>query len=73
LIHRAYHLYAVPTWDRKVRVLTGWCVSALFGRDIVSIEDEQHPRAAFVRAGIPERHKTFMFDESVPKEMADTA
>lgn len=53
LIHRAYHLYAVPTWERKARVLAGWLVSARFGRDIVSIEDEQHPRAAFVRDGFP--------------------
>lgn len=63
LIHRAYHLYAVPTWERKVRVLAGWSVSVLFGRDIVSIEDAQHPRAAFVRGGIPERHTAFMDDE----------
>jgi len=53
LIHRAYHLYAVPTWERKVRVLGGWLASVWFGRDIVSIEDAQHPRAAFVKAGFP--------------------
>jgi len=53
LIHRAYHLYAVPTWERRMRVLAGWLVSVRFGRDIVSIEDEKHPRAAFVRGGFP--------------------
>lgn len=73
LIHRAYHLYAIPTWDRKVRVLTGWFVNALYGRDIVSIEDEQHPRAAFVRAGLPAHPTTFTCDESISNEMADTA
>ena len=53
--HRVYHLYAVPTWELKVRVLAGWLASAGFGRDIVSIEDEHHPRAAFERAGYPRR------------------
>lgn len=64
LIHRAYHLFAVPTWERKLRVLAGWSVSVLFGRDIASVEDAQHPRKAFVRGGLPERHTTFMYDES---------
>lgn len=73
LIHRIYHLYAVPTWERKIRVLAGWSVSALFGRDIVSLEDEQHPRAAFIRGGIPEHHTTFMCDESTKNEMLNTA
>jgi NADH dehydrogenase len=71
LIHRAYHVYAVPTWDRKVRVLAGWSVSALFGRDIVSIEDTQHPTAAFVRDRISEHHTTFMYNESTKNEVVD--
>ena len=56
LIHRVYHLYAVPTWERKVRVLSGWLATLRFGRDIVSVEDARHPRAAFVQGGIPQRH-----------------
>jgi NADH dehydrogenase len=73
LIHRAYHLYAVPTWERKVRVLAGWLVSVLFGRDIVSTEDAQHPRAAFVGGGIPEHHTAFVCDESTKTEVMDNA
>jgi NADH dehydrogenase len=73
LIHRAYHLYAVPTWRRKVRVLAGWLISVRFGRDIVSVEDAQRPRAAFVRGGIPEHHATFMYNESTNKEVVGTA
>ena len=71
LIHRAYHVYAIPTLERKVRVLAGWCFSLLFGRDIVSVEDAQHPRSAFVRAGIPEHRTTFLWNESTTKEVAD--
>jgi NADH dehydrogenase len=72
LIHRAYHLYAVPTWERKFRVSAGWLVSAFFGRDIVSIEDAQRPTAAFVRGGMPQHHTTFIYDESTTNEAADT-
>jgi NADH:ubiquinone reductase (H+-translocating) len=48
LMHRGYHVLAVPTWERKVRVLAVWCTAALFGRDIVSLASVQHPRDAFL-------------------------
>ena len=73
LIHRVYHVYAIPTWERKVRVMAGWCLSLLFGRDIVSIEDAQYPRAAFVRGGIPEHHTLSQCNESTPKGVVDAA
>lgn len=70
LIHRAYHLYAIPTAERKVRVFVGWCISALFGRDIVSVEDAHHPRAAFTRGGVPDRKTAFKCDEDSTTEVA---
>ena len=73
LIHRAYHLYAVPTLERKVRVMAGWLASLRFGRDIVSVEDVRHPRAAFVQAGIPQQHSVFVCDESRTNAVAKTA
>jgi NADH dehydrogenase len=48
LMHRGYHVLAVPTWERKIRVLAVWCTAALFGRDIVSLASVQHPREAFL-------------------------
>ncbi|MEU4476293.1 NAD(P)/FAD-dependent oxidoreductase [Micromonospora sp. NPDC023888] len=48
LMHRGYHVLAVPTWERKVRVLAVWATAALFGRDIVSLASVQHPREAFL-------------------------
>ncbi|WP_410606574.1 hypothetical protein [Amycolatopsis sp. lyj-109] len=48
LMHRGYHVLAVPTWERKVRVLAVWLTQALFGRDILSLASMQHPRVAFV-------------------------
>jgi NADH dehydrogenase len=55
LMHRGYHVLAVPTWERKVRVLTVWLTAALFGRDLVSLASVQHPRDAFVTGGDPQR------------------
>jgi NADH dehydrogenase len=51
LMHRGYHVLAVPTWERKIRVLAVWCTAALFGRDIVSLASVQHPRDAFLDRG----------------------
>ncbi|KQP01894.1 NAD(P)/FAD-dependent oxidoreductase [Leifsonia sp. Leaf264] len=53
LMHRGYHVLAIPTWERKVRVLLVWFSALLFGRDIVSLLSVQHPREAFVRGGDP--------------------
>lgn len=50
LMHRGYHVLAVPTWDRKLRVLLLWIVSFLFGRDIVSLQSVQRPRAVFLES-----------------------
>ena len=50
LMHRGYHVLAVPTWERKLRVLAIWLVAVASGRDIVSLASVQHPRDAFVDA-----------------------
>ncbi|RZT16653.1 NADH dehydrogenase [Kribbella sp. VKM Ac-2569] len=47
LMHRGYHVLAVPTWDRKMRVLSIWLVALFYGRDIVSLASVQSPRDAF--------------------------
>ncbi|MFI7062454.1 NAD(P)/FAD-dependent oxidoreductase [Kribbella sp. NPDC050124] len=54
LMHRGYHVLAVPTWDRKVRVLAVWVAALFYGRDIVSLASVQRPRDAFVNeADVP--------------------
>jgi NADH dehydrogenase len=52
-MHRGYHVLAIPTWERKIRVLAVWLTALIFGRDIASLESAQHPRAAFVSGGEP--------------------
>lgn len=48
LMHRGYHVLAVPSWERKFRILAIWLTAAVFGRDIVSLASVQDPRRAFV-------------------------
>jgi NADH dehydrogenase len=47
LAHRGYHGMAMPSFERKFRVLGGWWNNFWLGRDIVSIEARETPRAAF--------------------------
>jgi NADH dehydrogenase len=37
LLHRTYHLWAMPTADRTVRIALDWLVSGLLGRDLVAV------------------------------------
>jgi NADH dehydrogenase len=60
LMHRGYHMLAVPTWGRKVRVLALWVSALFFGRDIVSLTSVQQPRAAFLAALPPASRDTSM-------------
>lgn len=47
LAHRGYHGLAMPTWERKIRVISGWVWNAILGRDLVSIEATKTPRLFF--------------------------
>jgi NADH dehydrogenase len=56
LMHRGYHALAVPTWERKVRVVLVWASAVFGGRDIVSLTATTDPRRAFVSGGVPDAH-----------------
>jgi NADH dehydrogenase len=45
--HRGYHGLAMPSWERKIRVVIGWINNFFLGRDIVSLSAVQDPRAVF--------------------------
>jgi NADH dehydrogenase len=53
VMHRGYHVLAIPTWERKVRVLLVWASAVVFGRDIVSLLSVQNPRGAFLAGATP--------------------
>ena len=45
--HRGYHGLAMPSWERKWRVVGDWIGGFFLGRDIVSLTAVQTPRAVF--------------------------
>ncbi len=45
--HRGYHGLAMPSWERKFRVLWGWWNNFWLGRDIVNLSTVQNPRYVF--------------------------
>jgi NADH dehydrogenase len=47
---RSYHLYAMPTLARRVRIAIDWAVALLFPRDIAQLGSFEHPREPFERA-----------------------
>ncbi|MDL9980726.1 NAD(P)/FAD-dependent oxidoreductase [Microbacterium sp. ASV49] len=47
LAHRGYHGLAMPSWERKWRVLWGWWNNFWLGRDMVNLETVQNPRYVF--------------------------
>jgi NADH dehydrogenase len=47
LAHRGYHGLAMPSWERKWRVLWGWWNNFWLGRDVVSLPGLSNPRGAF--------------------------
>jgi NADH dehydrogenase len=47
LAHRGYHGLAMPTWERKWRVLWGWWNNLWLGRDLVNLQAVQDPRYVF--------------------------
>ncbi len=50
LMHRGYHLMAVPTFNRKFRVLLDWAGQGAFRRDLVPLGRRARPREEFVLA-----------------------
>ncbi|MBD8024969.1 NAD(P)/FAD-dependent oxidoreductase [Microbacterium gallinarum] len=45
--HRGYHGLAMPTWERKWRVLWGWWNNLWLRRDLVNLSTVQSPRYVF--------------------------
>jgi NADH dehydrogenase len=50
-IHRGYHVLAIPTWERKLRVLAIWALAVPLGRDAVSLRSVQQPGYGFRHQG----------------------
>ena len=70
LMHRGYHVLAIPTWERKLRVLVVWLTALVSGRDIVSLLSVQDPRGAFVAGGAPRATAAATGDHVVQRSLA---
>jgi NADH dehydrogenase len=53
MAHRGYHGMAMPTFERKFRVLGDWMVAMVFTRDTLQLNNLETPRATFVEAATP--------------------
>ena len=49
-MHRTYHMWAMPTLNRKVRIVLDWTTALFFRRELVALGSLQSPRASFVAA-----------------------
>ncbi|KQV26388.1 NAD(P)/FAD-dependent oxidoreductase [Yonghaparkia sp. Root332] len=45
--HRGYHGLAIPMWERKIRVFSGWLWNLLLGRDNVTLAAREEPQEYF--------------------------
>lgn len=52
LMHRAYHVSRMPTFNRKIRVLMDWILALLFRREVISMGQINDPKAEFDRAAV---------------------
>ena len=53
VLHRTYHVFAMPTVNRKLRIMAGWTASLLLRREVVALGSLHDPRAAFRAAAAP--------------------
>ena len=49
-MHRTYHVMKMPTANRKIRIIADWTGGLLFRREVVSLDQLQHPRTEFESA-----------------------
>ncbi|MEP7763011.1 FAD-dependent oxidoreductase [Sanguibacter sp. 25GB23B1] len=53
VMHRMYHVAAMPTASRKIRITTNWIGTWLLRREVVSLGSIHDPRAEFRAASAP--------------------
>jgi len=54
VLHRTYHVFAMPTVDRKLKIMAGWTASLIFRREVVALGSVmQNPRHEFLAAAVP--------------------
>ncbi|GEL94936.1 NAD(P)/FAD-dependent oxidoreductase [Cellulomonas composti] len=66
VLHRTYHVFAMPTVNRKLRIMAGWTGSLLLRREVVPLGSLHDPRAEFRAASVPPRPRVVEPGEKDP-------
>lgn len=53
VLHRTYHVFAMPTLNRKAAIMAGWTANLLWRREVVPLGSIHDPRAEFRAASEP--------------------
>lgn len=56
-MHRTYHLSAMPSLNRKVRIVLDWTMALMFRREMVALGSLQTPREEFLQAAASAKTK----------------
>ncbi|HEU0240486.1 MAG TPA: NAD(P)/FAD-dependent oxidoreductase [Micromonosporaceae bacterium] len=47
-MHRTYHLFRIPSWNRRLRVVVDWTLALILKREVVSLGELHEPREPFI-------------------------
>lgn len=51
-MHRGYHGFAMPTWERKFRIFGDWTGGLILGKDVTSTPEIERPKAFFQKFAV---------------------
>jgi len=74
VLHRSYHVAAMPTWNRKIRIAAGWTGALLLRREVVALGTLHDPRAEFRAASVPAKPRAVEpgeGDRALPPQKAE--
>lgn len=74
VLHRTYHVAAMPTWNRKIRIAAGWTGALLLRREVVALGSLHDPRAEFRAASVPPKPRAVEpgeCDPALPPQKAE--
>jgi NADH:ubiquinone reductase (H+-translocating) len=73
LAHRGYHVMAMPTGNRKLRIMIGWVGQFIMGREIVSLGSLHDPRDEFRQASVPPKDAPAKVEQKAESSAAKAA
>jgi NADH dehydrogenase len=71
VLHRTYHVAAMPTFNRKIRIAAGWTGALLLRREVVAMGSLHDPRAEFRAASVPPKPRAVDVGEPLPPQKAE--